>query len=246
MAIKGKNKSKSRSGAARRRPAAPPRPAVAPTHAAPWYRTMRGQLTIIGLVLAIIGIVMWRVGVASSESSKLEARQEKLKEYTSEVGGYVGQIQETVREMLGAPFNTANPEALAGLEESTTRWVRSLEETGALIQALVPPEDLVPVNVTLQQSFLMYGSAAKIYALIPGEESDKKIQDLIDRATEVREQAGVVMGSALGLLEQARSAAELGPSGIDVPAQLTPILPSPAPVEDEDKGAGKGEKKNDG
>lgn len=202
-------------------------------------------MTIIVVLLAIIGIVMWRVGVASSESSKLEARQEKLREYTSEVGGYVGQIQETVREMLGAPFNTANPEALAALDESTERWVRSLEETGAVVQSLVPPEDLVPANVTLQQAFLMYGSAAKIYALIPDEDSNKRIQDLIDRAAEVREQAGVVMGSALGMLEQARREAELGPTGIDVPAQMTPIIPTPAPVE-EDKDAGKGEKKNDG
>ena len=245
MAIKGKNKSKSRSGPPRRRPAGAPRPAAPPAHSQKWYRTMGGQLAIIVGVLAVIGLVMWRVGVASEENSKLEARQEKLKDYTSEIGGYVGQVQETIREMSGAPFNTANPEALVDLEDNTERWVESLEETGALIQALVPPEDLVAANVTLQQSFLMYGSSAKIYALIPGEDSSKKIQDLIDRAAEVREQAGIVMGSALGMLEQARRDAELGPSGIDVPAQMAPILPSPAPIET-DEGAGKGKKKNDG
>lgn len=211
---------------------------------------MGGQLAIIGVVLAIIGIVMWRVGVANSEASKLEARQDKLREYTSAVTEHVDKVSETIREMLGAPFNTANPEALADLEASTERWIDDLEATGALIQEVVPPDDLVAANVNLQQSFRIYSSSAKIYALIPGEDRNKKIQDLIDRAAEVREQAGVIMTSALGMLDEARREAEMAAAGIDVPAQMTPILPSPAPADDADKGAGKDadkkDKKNDG
>jgi hypothetical protein len=246
MAIKGKNKSRSRGGASRRRPAAPARPVTAPARTLPWYRTMGGQLTIILVVLAIIGIVMWRVGVAGSEASDLEARQEKLKEYTSAVAEHVGKVQETIREMLGAPFNTANPEGLADLATSTERWIESLEANGALIQEVVPPEELVAANVTLQQSFRIYSSSAKIYALVPGEDRNKKIQDLLDRAAEVREHAGVIMSSALGMLDQARREAEMGASGIDVPAQMSPILPTPAPADDAGNGAGKKDKKNDG
>lgn len=211
----------------------------------PWYKTMGGQLTAIFVVLAIIGLVMWRVSVSSSESSKLEARQEALVAYTSEVGDYVDQIQQTVREMMGAPFNTANPEALAALEESSAAWKEELEANGALIQALDPPAGLTEVNVVLQQSFLMYGSAAKIYELIPGEDRNETIQALIDRATEVREEAGVVMSSAIRLLDEARTDAELRPSGIQVPAQLAPILPTPAPADQSEDDSSK-KKNNDG
>lgn len=198
---------------------------------------MGGQLTIIVAILAIIGIVMWRVGVASSESSKLEARQEKLRQYTSEVAEHVGKVQDTIREMLGAPFNTANPEGLAALAESTDRWIEELEATGALIQEVVPPDDLVAANVTLQQSFQIYSTSAKIYALVPDEDENKKIQSLLDRAAEVRSQAGVIMSGALGMLDEARGEADLGPSDIDVPAQMSPILPTPAPTEDAGKNA---------
>ena len=249
MAIKGKNKSKSRSGAARRRPVASSRPAVTAGRPLTWYRTMGGQLTIIVVVLAIIGIVMWRVGVASSESSKLEAKQDRLRDYTSEVAEHVGKVQDTIREMLGAPFNTANPEGLETLAESTDRWIESLEATGALIQEVVPPDDLVAANVTLQQSFQIYSTSAKIYALVVDEDENEKIQSLLDRAAEVRSQAGVIMSGAIGMLDEARREAGLGASGVDIPAQMSPILPTPAPTGDPGKGAGKGankDKKNDG
>jgi hypothetical protein len=245
MAIKGKNKSKSRPGGARRRPVGGARPAPALTRSAPWYKTMGGQLTAIFVVLAIIGLVMWRVSVSSSESSKLEARQDVLVEYTGEVENYVDKIQQTVRQMMGAPFNTANPEALAGLEESSAAWKEELEANGALIQALKPPDELTEINVVLQQSFLMYGSAAKIYALIPDEDQNETIQALIDRATEVREEAGVVMSSAIRLLDQARTDAELRASGIQVPAHQAPILPTPAPTDQAEDGSSK-KKNNDG
>lgn len=243
MAIKGKNKSRSRSGAARRRPPGTPRRAPSIPQHVPWYRTPSGKLAAIVLVLALIGVVMWRVSVSSTANSALDARQETLATYTDEVEGYIGEIQQTVREMMGAPFNTANPEALAALEETSAAWKEELEANGALIQALEPPDELTEVNAVLQQSFLMYGSAAKIYALIPDEDRNETIQALIDRATEVREEAGVVMSSAVRLLDKARTDAELRPSGIQVPAQLAPILPTPAPADRSEENSSK--KKND-
>lgn len=207
---------------------------------------MAGQLAAILAVLAVIGLVMWRVETAGSNDAALERRQKELVKYTDQVQGYVDAVQPTIREMLGAPFNTANPEGLAALAESTPRWIEALESSGALVQAVAPPEVLVAANVTLQQSFLMYSSSAKLYAMVPGEDKNSKIQDLLDRASEVRQQAGVVMGSALRMIEEARSDAEMSQSGIETPGQMTPILPTPAPVEETDEGSGKGKKKNDG
>lgn len=209
---------------------------------------MAGQLTAIVALLAVIGVVIWRVEAANSSNAALEKRQEALTNYTDEVEGYVNAVQPVIREMLGAPFNTANPEGLAGLADTAPKWIETLEAQGALVQALVPPEELVAANVTLQQSFLMYSSSAKLYAMVPEEDAKSKIQDLLDRASEVRQQAGVVMGSALGVLEEARRDAEMSDSGIDTPGTMTPILPTPSPVEDSDGGSNKGEKKkkNDG
>jgi hypothetical protein len=197
----------------------------------PWYKTMRGQLTAIIIGLALIGLVMWRMSVNSSEASKLEKRQDALVEYTTEVNTYVTKVEQTIREMLGAAFNTANPEALAALDGSAPRWAETMEGQAALVQALVPPEDLVPANLTLQQAFMGYASSAKLYEMVAKEEENKKIQELIDRAMEVREQAGVLLGTAVGLLDQARAEAEMAPSGIEIPASMTPILPTPSPVE---------------
>lgn len=245
MAIKGKNKSKSRSRAPKRRPAGAPRPVAATSHGLPWYRTMGGQLTAIFVVLAIIGVAMWQVSVTKSDNSERAARQAELVKYTGEVEEFVAQIQQPVREMLGAPFNTANPEAITGLTASTDRWVEELEKTGALVQELVPPEDLVSLNVVIQQAFLVYGSAAKTYALVPDEATNKRKQELLTRASELREEAGRVLGGAIGLLDQQRADAEMRPSGLQLPGQMTPILPTPEPAPSGADDSGK-PKKGDG
>ncbi|MEA2453683.1 MAG: hypothetical protein QOG04_2393 [Actinomycetota bacterium] len=247
MAIKGKRKTKGRSTAARKRPASAPRPASHTSHGVRWYKTMGGQLTIIIGVLALIGFGMWRFSATRADNKDRDALQDELAVYTGEVEGYINAIQEPVREMLGAPFNTANPETIAALEASTKAWIKTLEENGALIQALEPPQELTSANVVIQQAILLYGSTAKTYALVPGMDDEKQQQDLLTRAAEFREQAGRVLGGAIGLLDQARTEAGMRPSGIDQPSQMAPILPTPEPAPSESPSdSGNGKKKSDG
>ena len=230
MAIKGKKKTKSRPSSAKRRPApATARAPVSAVRAVPWHRSMGGQLTMIVVALGIIGFVMWRVAETRSDNQVREARQAELRDLTTDVSDLVATVQEPVREMLGAAFNTANPEAIEALRDSTDKWIEELEAAGARAQTLAPPEDLTSAGQILQQSFLLYGSAAKTYALVPGEDSDKRQNELIQRATDQRDQAGRLMVAALGILDVARDAAEMGPSGIQAPAAMAPILPSPVP-----------------
>lgn len=249
MAIKGKKKTKSRPSSAKRRPA--PATARAPVSAArplPWHRSMGGQLTMILVALGIIGFVMWRVAETRSENQVREARQAELRDFTTDVSDLVASAQEPVREMLGAAFNTSDPEAIEALIDSTDKWIEELEAAGARAQTLAPPQDLAPVGQILTQSFLLYGSAAKTYALVPGEDNNKRQNELIQRATDQRDQAGRLMVAALGILDGARDDAEMGPSGIEAPAAMTPILPSPAPspTGTPEKGGGSGGAGGDG
>lgn len=240
MAIKGKKKPKSRPSNARRRPAPTGRAPAAAVKAPPFHRTMGGQLTLILLGLAIVGFVMWRVSEHRSESQALEGRQNELRAFTTEVSDLVATVQEPVREMLGAAFNTANPEAIEALNEDTDGWIEALEAAGARAQTLAPPSDLAPVSQILQQSFLLYLSAAKTYALVPGEDNNRRQEELIQRSTEQRDQAGRLMTAALGMLDDARDEAELNAAGIQAPAGMTPILPSPAPSPTEAGGGNSG------
>ena len=251
MAIKGKKKTKSRPSSAKRRPA--PSTARAPVSAVrsvPWHRSMGGQLTMIVVALGLIGFVMWRVAETRSDNRVRDARQAELRDLTTDVSDLVATVQEPVREMLGAAFNTSNPDAIEALTDSTDKWIEEIEAAGARAQTLAPPEDLVPAGQVLQQSFLLYGSAAKTYALVPGEDNNKRQNELIQRATDQRDQAGRLMVAALGILDEARDAAELGPAGIQAPAAMAPILPSPvpSPTEPADNGGsgGDGGKKGDG
>lgn len=197
---------------------------------------MPGQLTMILVALGLIGLVMWRVSETRSENAARAARQDVLRDFTAAAGDVVDSAQEPVREMLGAAFNTANPEAIAALKEETKGWIEALEAAGARAQTLSPPDDLAPVGQILQQSFLLYLSAAKTYALVPGEDDEQRQEQLIQRSTEQRDQAGRLMTSALGILDDARATAEMDPAGIQAPAGMTPILPSPAapPADDGD------------
>ena len=249
MAIKGKKKTKSRPSSAKRRPApASARAPVAAVRPLPWHRSMGGQLTMILVALGLIGFVMWRVAEARSDNQARDARQAELRGITTDVSDLVATVQEPVREMLGAAFNTANPEAIEALTDSTDKWIEELEAAGARAQTLAPPEDLAPAGQILQQSLLLYRSAAKTYALVPGEDNNKRQNELIQRATDQRDQAGRLMVAALGILDEARDAAEMGPSGIQAPVAMAPILPSPAPTpaeSPENKSSGGG-KKGDG
>lgn len=201
---------------------------------------------MIIVVLGIIGFVMWRVAETRSDNTARDARQAELSDFTTDAGDVIASVEEPVREMLGAAFNTANPEAIAALTDDTKGWIEELEAAGARAQTLAAPDGLAPVAQILQQSFLAYLSAAKTYALVPGEDATKRQESLIQRSTEQRDQAGRLMTAALGMLDDARADADMDPAGVQAPASMTPILPSPAPSPTEAGGTKGGGKKDAG
>lgn len=256
MAIKGKNRSKSRSGRPRSRPSASARPVTTrPSQHVPWHKTMAGQLTAIIAVLALIGTGIWFFSARSARAAELEAQQEELRAFTSEIEPIVSSVQQTLAEMLGAPFNTADPEAIADLEEGANRWAEDLEAAAALSEGLVAPEgSLEPATQMIQQGMMLYRSAALTYQLVPSEEGPVRQQKLIDRATDQRDAAGRVLGAGINALDLERQEVDLSDSQIPNPATLAPIVPTPdatvsgAPERKSEKRSGKknGSRDSDG
>ena len=253
MAIKGKNKSKSRSGKPRSRPAAAGRPVARGPQRVPWYKTMAGQLTLILVALAVVGVAIWAFSARSARAAELEDKQEQLRGFTSEIDPIVTSVQQTVAEMLGAPFNNSDPSLITGLEESTQRWVEDLEGAAALTEGLVAPDPkLEPATLMIQQAMMLYRSAALTYELVPSESGGKRQQKLLDRATDQRDAAGRVLGAGIQALDAEREEVEMGASGIQNLGTLAPIVPSaepsgsPAPgdADDGDPNDGRSGRKN--
>jgi hypothetical protein len=207
---------------------------------------MPGQLTIIIGLLALAGGVMWWVADSRAETRDLAARQEELRTYTGVVGDLVASLQPTVPEMLGAPFNTANKELIAELKESVPKWSEDIELAAAKTQTLAPPENLQRSSVVIQQAFMLYRSAVLTYKLVPAEDDEGRQQKLIERANDQRDLAGQSLTAALGMIDDERAAAEMGPSAIQPPSTMTPILPTASPPPEDGKDAGNGGGKDGG
>lgn len=188
---------------------------------------------------------MWWLSSTRAADQRQEARQGELEDFTSEVAGLVGDAQTPIREMLGAAFNTANPEAIDALRAQAKSWRDQLEETGALAQNLVPPEGAEVAAQVVQQGLLAYRSAAVTYGLVPAEDDEGRQQRLIELATQQRDQAGRVLNAGLVALNAERREAGMGAADIPSPGALTPILPTPEPAASEKPNENK-KKKNDG
>jgi hypothetical protein len=205
---------------------------------------MPGQLSLIVGALALIGGGMWWLSSSRTADQRQEARQDELEAFTSEISELIGEVETPIREMLGAPFNTANAEAIDALRAQTKSWTAQLEETGALAQNLAPPEGADIAAQVVQQGLLAYRSAAVTYELVPGEDDDARQQRLIELATQQRDQAGRILNAGLIALNAERREAGMGETEIPPPGSLTPILPTPEPAASEKPN--KNKKKNDG
>jgi type II secretory pathway pseudopilin PulG len=240
MAIKGKRKSqkKPRSAAvARPRPVPGARAAASRGKRVPFYKTFRGQLATIIVVLIAIGAVMWFVSDRSSDSKALEAKQERLSAFTSEIRGYLQGSDQAIREMAGAPFNTQDEALLEGLAASSKSWVTAFQEAGAIAAALQGPEGLQPATRVFVQSLQAYTSAARTYGMVPQAEG-KLQEELLARAGEQRQTANELVAAMISMIDQERAAADMRASGLPVPASLPPITPTPPATEENGSGGG--------
>jgi uncharacterized membrane protein YgcG len=240
MAIKGKRKGQKKprsSATARPRPVGAPRPVAPRGQRVPFYKTFRGQLTAIIVVLIAIGAIMWFVSDRNSDSEALAARQDRLSSYTSELRGYLQQTNQAIREMAGAPFNTQDAAAIEGLADSSESWATTFQEAGATAAALQGPESLQAATRVLIQSFQTYTSAARTYGLVPTAEGRLQTE-LLARAAEQRQTANELVAATIAMVDGERAEAEMRASGLPVPSSLPPITPTPPEAEDDSAGGG--------
>ena len=223
MAIKGKKKSQKRGSQARRRPAAPPRPAVVPRRKATWYRSPAG-IAMLG-VLAIIAVVVIVVLVskAQDEAQRLEKRQEALDSYTNELRSVLQSLRPVAGAMAAAPPALEEQDAATQLEDDAAGWVEEIEKAQTTFGKIAPSAALVDQEPSIQninnlyaQSISIYLSAARTYQL--AATTDAKAQpDTLASAAAQRGQASAVWTEATALLDKRRASADIDPSGLAAP-----------------------------
>jgi len=240
MAIKGKRKSQKRARSttgARPRPSGAPRPVAPRAKRVPFYRTFRGQLTTIVVVLALIGAGMWFVSDRSAESDRRSARRDDLSAYTRELRGHLQEADQALREMAGAPLNNRATGQITSLVQSSERWLTSFQAVGAVATGMTSPQGLEPASRVFFQAFQSYSSAARTYQMVPDAERGLQ-NELLTRATEARATGHELVAAAVAILDGERAEVDMDPSGITLPAALPPVVPTPAAEDEEGSGDG--------
>ena len=223
MAIKGKKKSQKRGSQARRRPAAPPRPALTPQRRTAWYRSQTG-IAILGiLAIIVIALVVTRVQSAREAGEELDQRQEALDTYTDEVRTVLQSLRPAAGAMTAAPPALEEDEQAEELEKSAADWTKQIEAAQTQFAGAAPSGRLIETEPSAQnihnlyaQSVSMYLTAARTYELAATLDGTAQA-DALASATTQRGQASAVWTEATALLDKRRASAEIDPSGLTAP-----------------------------
>ena len=223
MAIKGKKKSQKRGSQGARRPAAPPRPAVAPRRKTAWYRTQAG-IAILG-ILAIVAISAAVIRVQSSREAaeNLERRQEALDEYTDGVRTVLQSLRAPAGSMATVPPAIEDQEGSATLAEDAPGWSEQIEKAQVDFTNASPSGRVLELEPSIQnihtlyaQSIGMYLTSARTFELAAA--TDENLQpDALASASTQRTQASAIWTEATALLDKRRASADVDPSGLTAP-----------------------------
>lgn len=232
MAIKGKKKSQKRGSQAKRRPAAPPRPALQPRTRTPWYRSQTGIATLGILAVIAIGVTVWAIQNASEKAEALENKQETLDGYTDRVRGVLQTLRAPVGNMATAPPQLQDPEQAETLAKDAGAWMEDLEKAQTGFGRIAVEPEVQSIHNLYAQSIQIYISAARTYELAATTTDEKAQVDTLGLANTQRDQASAIWTEATSLLDQRREAAELDPSGLTAPNAPAggPVPPAPGEI----------------
>ena len=218
MAIKGKKKSQKRGSQGARRPAAPPRPAVARKNTLPWYKNPRVIAALGTLAIILIGVLVWQISSNADEAKKLERQQEALDDYTDQMRGIVQNLRAPAQSMAAAPPTIEDEAAAEQLATDAEGWAKDFETALADIGKIVPSDQgsITHAHNLYNQAIQIYLTAAQALQLAADTEGDAQQQALSLSSTQ-RAEATAVWTEATAILDEDRSAAELDPSGVTAP-----------------------------
>jgi hypothetical protein len=239
MALKGKKKSQSRGSQGRRRPAAAPRPAVAPRAPRRWYRTTTGRVVAAIVAVALVGGIVAAVVGARSGAGDLERRQSSLRTFTGEVRVVLQELKVAAGAMSDAPV-TAEGARLDELRQNARVWVRTIQAAEGRLVGIAPARGAEIAQRLFAQSTQLYASAANTYGLVDRAGAAVS-DDLLRRAAEQRDQASGIWQTATEVLDAERRAVDLGPSALSPPSVPGAVAPPPPPDEGEGQGQGQGQ-----
>lgn len=227
MAIKGKRK-KSRSAAAKRRPAAAPRPVPGARRKPPWYRTVGGRISLaIGALITIIVIALL-VTNARDEAADLSRRQDALESYTAKVRGVLQTLREPVAGLSGAVADPASLDA-----DKAGALLEALTKAQGQLSTAVPPPGAETAGRVYTEAIALYGEAGQ--ALAAAAEADGATREaLLARVQPLLARAESLWLIATSDLDTARTEAELDASAIAAPSSLPPApVATPSPEHDD-------------
>jgi hypothetical protein len=236
MALKGKKKSQSRGSQGRRRPAAAPRPALAPRAPRRWYRTTTGRAVAAIVAVALVGGIVAAIIGARSGAGDLERRQDSLRTFTGEVRVVLQELRVAAGAMSEAPVAAKEGE-LDELRDSARVWARTIQSAQGRLVSIAPARGTEVAQRLFAQSTQLYGSAATTYGLVDRAGAAVS-DDLLQRAAEQRDQASGIWQTATELLDAERRAVDLGPSALSPPSVPGAAAPPPPP---EQEGGGQGD-----
>jgi hypothetical protein len=227
MALKGKKKSQSRGSQGRRRPAAAPRPALAPRAPRRWYRTTTGRAVAAIVAVALVGGIVAAIIGARSGAGDLERRQGSLRNFTGEVRVVLQELRTAAGAMSEAPVTPEGAD-LDELRENARLWARTIQSAQGRLVSIAPARGTAVAQRLFAQSAQLYASAATTYGLVDRAGAAVS-DDLLRRAAEQRDQASGIWQTATELLDAERRAADLGPSALSPPSVPGAAAPAPPP-----------------
>lgn len=196
-------------------------------------------------VVVVVLVVSLGAGILVNASSDegLEARRNRLENFTDQVRKLRAQITQPASQMSQAALSPRQ-EGFDELGKDARGWTRTLGQAIGVASSLESPEALSTSAQLLSQSIRTYVTAAQTFEAVSTLDQASQPQLLVLAAGQ-REQALEMWNLAVTDLEEERADAGMEPSGLQPPAQPS-VAPPPGtspPTGGTGDGGGGGNKK---
>jgi hypothetical protein len=199
-----------------------------------------GRILAALLVLLILAVTVAIIR-SGSDSGDLTQRRNALDQYTGDVRALLQAITPAATGENGVP-NKLSPSDAKALKTQSASWLSQLadaQQTAGKVTAPTPVTQTA--SILFVESIQAYTQAATIYGLAPSTSSSVQVKMLASGAS-LRNQATALWQEGTNIVDQARTGANMVPSGLRIPTSGAVAPPTPSPSA---PASGNGNKKND-